>query len=61
MKRNKAVCQCIHCGDKFDPSEEEKANFEEGTADLPRICDDCFAMLSQPFQVDEFSDADPGL
>jgi hypothetical protein len=54
--------RCIRCGDRFDLSPDEMADYDEGyfTND-PDTCSDCIDMSDCPGDYPEFSDADPGL
>ena len=58
---NNGRFRCTHCGDRFNLSPEDMANYQEGLyMDDPDCCDACFDNVS--FQdYDEYSDADPGL
>lgn len=53
--------RCIHCGNRFNLSPEDMANYNEGFyMSDPDCCDDCFDNISYQ-NYDEYSDADPGL
>jgi hypothetical protein len=51
---------CKSCNEIFFPSEDEIALFNEGFTPLPDKCEDCCEMENVQ-EIDEFSDADPGL
>ena len=53
--------RCIHCGDRFDLSNEESEDYANGFySNEPDCCDDCVCNINHQ-ECDEFSDADPGL
>lgn len=55
---------CIHCGDPFELTGEDKELFDEGFITEPDECDFCVANNlpdDDPDRIDEFSDADIGL
>jgi len=53
--------RCKHCGDRFNLSDEEMSDYEDGLfMHDPDCCDDCTPETSG-FDYPEFSDADPGL
>ena len=54
---------CRHCGEDFKATSEEMELYEEGFADEPKYCDQCFRFLNSPpdFEYEQYSDADPGL
>lgn len=54
--------KCKKCGDRFEPTKEEREMYEDGDAILPAICDDCFSLQeSAQDEYYQFSDADNGL
>jgi len=53
--------RCINCGDRFDLSNEESEDYANGFySNEPDSCDDCFGNVNHQ-EIEEFSDADPGL
>ena len=53
--------RCIHCGDRFDLSDEENEDYSNGYYDHdPDCCDQCFDNSTYQ-DFDTYSDADPGL
>ena len=58
----KRAYTCKHCGNEFTISAYDAADIEEGFCQAPEMCDECFEMQESAGQeIDEFSDADPGL
>ncbi len=54
--------RCIHCGCKFNLSDEEQDTFDQGFYEMdPNCCDECYFNSSFADECFDFSDADPGL
>lgn len=54
--------KCKSCGEKFLPTKEETELHNDGYADLPDKCDECFSMQENSVpEYESISDADSGL
>ncbi len=53
--------RCIHCGDRFDLSNEEIEDYANGFySNEPDCCDDCVSNINHE-ECDVYSDTDTGL
>lgn len=53
---------CKSCGEKFEPTKQEREMWEDGDSTLPNECNECFSMREDSAgEMYEHSDADPGL